>query len=206
MRHPAAVPHADAAGAETARVGDQRAQHAAMRPEQIASQRRGEARGLGVDGDGVLHLDDVAPRARHASPVEDGRDLRGREGVALDGQTALDRPDAVLAPQLWFRPRAEQTLRGRPAAAMLAIVDAESIRAFARRDRTSVDALKRAHHAARFREHGAAPGVALARALWVHARRVRPDWPTARDRAEDLAHHVGVKARLDRAAHAVSRR
>jgi hypothetical protein len=51
---------------------------------------------------------------------------------------------------------------------MLGIVDAESIRAFARRDRASVDALKRAHHAARFREHGAAPC-----AVYGNRRRIR---------------------------------
>jgi len=42
--------------------------------------------------------------------------------------------------------------------------------------------------------------------LWQHARRVRPDWPTPRDRNEDLAHHVELKRRLDRAADAFTRR
>jgi hypothetical protein len=89
---------------------------------------------------------------------------------------------------------------------MLGCVDAAAIRAFARRDRTAVQDLKRAYHARRYREHGAGPGVALAQGLWMHARRVRPDWPTAQDRADDLAHHIALKARLDRAADAFSRR
>jgi len=42
--------------------------------------------------------------------------------------------------------------------------------------------------------------------LWQHARRVRPDWPTPRDRNEDLAHHVELTRRLDRAADTFTRR
>ena len=89
---------------------------------------------------------------------------------------------------------------------MLHLVELEAIRAFVRRDRARVEALKRAHHAKRYREQGAGPGMALAQGLWLHARRVRPQWPTAQDRADDLAHHIAVKARLDRAARAFSRR
>jgi hypothetical protein len=89
---------------------------------------------------------------------------------------------------------------------MLLAVDADAIRAFARRERTAVQEFKRAYHAKRYREHGAAPGVALAQGLWVHARRVRPDWPTSQERAEDLTHHVALKARLDQAARAFSGR
>jgi hypothetical protein len=85
-------------------------------------------------------------------------------------------------------------------------VDRESIRAFVNRDHAAVASLKRAHHTNRFRELGPQAGIALARALWEHARRVRPDWPTRRDRARDLADHVELKGRLDRAAHAFSRR
>jgi len=69
-----------------------------------------------------------------------------------------------------------------------------------------VEALKRAYHARRHLEHGPAPGMVLATGLWVHARRVRPDWPAAQDRAVDLAHHIALKARLDRAADAFARR
>jgi hypothetical protein len=84
-------------------------------------------------------------------------------------------------------------------------MDREAIRAFARRDRASVESLKRAHHARRHREDQAA-GYEAGRVLFEHARRVRPDWPTARDRAEDLAHHLEQKRLLDRTAHVVAGR
>jgi len=82
------------------------------------------------------------------------------------------------------------------------VVDREAVRAFVGRDRDAVAALKRAYHAERFRERGAAAGFAAGQALREHARRVRPDWPTSRDRDADLAHHVELKRRLERAAHA----
>jgi hypothetical protein len=37
-------------------------------------------------------------------------------------------------------------------------------------------------------------------------RSVRPDWPTARERADDLSHHVELKRQIDRASHAFARR
>jgi len=78
-------------------------------------------------------------------------------------------------------------------------MDRDAIRAFVTRDRRAVEALKRAYHAARHRADGTA-GVAAASALWQHVRRVRPDWPTERDRAADLAHHIELKHLLERAA------
>jgi len=85
-------------------------------------------------------------------------------------------------------------------------VDRDDIRAFVDRDRTRVETAKRQHHARRFRESNGTAGVEAGSALWEYARRVRPDWPTARDRHEDLAHHIALKQRLDRAAHGFSRR
>ena len=81
-------------------------------------------------------------------------------------------------------------------------MDPEAVRAFVGRDWARVDALKRAYHADRAR--GAEPhaGFVLSQALREHARRVRPDWPTPRDRTEDLNHHVDLKRKLERAAHA----
>lgn len=81
-------------------------------------------------------------------------------------------------------------------------MDRAAIRAFASRDRTEVAAAKaawwaRADTEARFR---------AAHALWEHARRVRPDWPTADDRAADLAHHVRLKSLLDRAGRGIAGR
>jgi hypothetical protein len=81
-------------------------------------------------------------------------------------------------------------------------MDREAVRAFVMRDRDRVAALKRDHHASRYRASGGKSGLEAARALREHARKVRPDWPTARDREDDLAHHVALKQRIDRAAHA----
>lgn len=81
-------------------------------------------------------------------------------------------------------------------------MDRDAIRAFVARDRDLVAALKRDHHARRYRASRGTWGLDAARMLRDHARKVRPDWPTARDRADDFAHHVTLKRRIDRAAHA----
>jgi hypothetical protein len=81
-----------------------------------------------------------------------------------------------------------------------------AIRAFLARDRERVAALKRDHHARRYRQTRGRSGQDAGRSLRQLARRVRPDWPTPRDRAEDFAHHVALKRLLDRAAHAFSAR
>lgn len=85
-------------------------------------------------------------------------------------------------------------------------MDRDAIRAFVARDRDRVAALKREHHARRYRQSRGRSGLDAARALREHARKVRPDWPTARDRDEDFAQHVALKRRIDRAAHAFSAR
>lgn len=85
-------------------------------------------------------------------------------------------------------------------------MDKYAIRAFAERDRDSVAALKRDHHARLHRASRGTSGLAAARALREYARRVRPDWPTPRDRDDDYSHHLALKARIDRAAHAFTPR
>jgi hypothetical protein len=85
-------------------------------------------------------------------------------------------------------------------------MDAAAIRDFVRRNREVARDLKRSHWADRFRTHGAAATLAAAEALRVYMRRVRPDWPTERDRADDLAHHRDLKSKIDRAAHAFAGR
>ena len=79
-------------------------------------------------------------------------------------------------------------------------------RAFVERDWAGLAALKRAHWAERFRAEGAHATLRAATALWEHARRVRPEWPSEQDRAADLAQHVELKRQIDRAAHAFHRR
>jgi hypothetical protein len=81
-------------------------------------------------------------------------------------------------------------------------MDKHATRAFLARDRERVAALKREHHAKRYRASRGTSGLAAGRILREHARAARPDWPTAREREEDLAHHVALKRLIDRAAHA----
>jgi hypothetical protein len=85
-------------------------------------------------------------------------------------------------------------------------VDSANIREFARRNRAEVQALKQRYWAGQHRTFGSARTVQVSQALWRYMRRLRPDWPTARDRAEDLAHHLELKRKIDRAAHAFATR
>jgi hypothetical protein len=85
-------------------------------------------------------------------------------------------------------------------------VDPEAIRTFIARDRERVAALKREHHARRYRASRGNAGLVAGQLLWAYTRRVRRDWPTKRDRGEDLAHHVELKRRIDLARDAFSPR
>jgi len=84
------------------------------------------------------------------------------------------------------------------------VKDAE-IREFVNRSRGEVAAAKREHWASLHRARGPAATVAASQALWQHMRRLRPDWPTARDRAVDLAHHLELKRKIDAAADVCAR-
>lgn len=66
-----------------------------------------------------------------------------------------------------------------------------------------VAAHKRAYWPRALRERGELATFEASQALWVHMRALRPEWPSAAERAEDLAHHLALKRALDRAAHAV---
>lgn len=81
-------------------------------------------------------------------------------------------------------------------------MDRDALRGYLDRDRASVESNKRAYHVQRYRLAGATFGLDANAGLREWVRRVRPDWPTARDRADDLAHHVTLKALLDRCADA----
>ena len=75
-------------------------------------------------------------------------------------------------------------------------MNADDIRAFARRDWAAVADAK-----ARFwadRKCSMTPGEALATAemLRQHARALKPDWPDDRERGEDLAVHLRVSEAL----------
>lgn len=79
------------------------------------------------------------------------------------------------------------------------------IREFVNRSRGEVTAAKREHWASLHRTRGPAATVEASQALWQHMRRLRPEWPTARDRAVDLAHHLELKRKIDAASHAFAR-
>ena len=76
---------------------------------------------------------------------------------------------------------------------------AEDVRAFMRRDWAAVAEAKEAAWLDVRRVQGVAGVLRLADALRAHARQVRPDWPSADDRAEDLATHERVSEALRRA-------
>jgi hypothetical protein len=85
-------------------------------------------------------------------------------------------------------------------------MDRDAVRAFARRNREAVDESRRQHWARLYRERGAEAAWEAALGLRQRMSAVRPDWPTDEDRRADLAHHVDLKRKLDRAAHALARR
>lgn len=84
-------------------------------------------------------------------------------------------------------------------------MDAASIREFVGRPWEALAAAKRRHWAAEVTARGIEAPLQASQALWLHMRRVRPDWPTDVERAEDLAHHLELKGCLDRAARALPR-
>lgn len=82
-------------------------------------------------------------------------------------------------------------------------MDPASIRAFAQRTRGEVEREKRAYWAKQHAEGSYRRTVDASHALYEYVRRIRPDFPTDRDRTEDLAHHVDLKRLLDQASRAL---
>jgi hypothetical protein len=62
--------------------------------------------------------------------------------------------------------------------------------------------LKEEHRADRYREQGAGATLAVAEALFEHARTIATDFPSESYRQEDLEHHIELKRLIDRTAHA----
>ena len=85
-------------------------------------------------------------------------------------------------------------------------VDLEAIRRYAQRPWARIEASKREHWARQRDEHGAGSAVLAAHALWLHMRRVRPDWPTEEERAQDLADHVALQRAFERAGRGLAGR
>jgi hypothetical protein len=82
-------------------------------------------------------------------------------------------------------------------------VDPNDIRSFVRRDWSGIDDAKTAHWKAQKQARSAAELLAVGADLFAYAQRLRPDWPGARDRAEDVAVHLRVSEAL-RAVRTVS--
>jgi hypothetical protein len=85
-------------------------------------------------------------------------------------------------------------------------VDDAALRAFARRDWAAATEAKREYWAECFRVEGSAPARRAATLLLEHARRLGVPLLNDADRAADLAHHVALRDRLDRAARALADR
>jgi hypothetical protein len=85
-------------------------------------------------------------------------------------------------------------------------VNADDLRRFARRDWAAAATGKRDYWVEQYQRHGAAPARMASTALLLHMRTVQPDFPSRTDRATDLADHRSLRQRLDRAAHAFTRR
>ncbi len=85
-------------------------------------------------------------------------------------------------------------------------VNPEDLRAFAYRDWAAAERAKQQYWAERYRGAGAAPARHAATLLLEHARRLGAAGLSARARRADLAHHLELRDRLDRAARAFTRR
>lgn len=84
-------------------------------------------------------------------------------------------------------------------------MEPKHLRAFIERDWAAVASLKQEHWAREFADRGSAATLEASQVLWQHMRLVRPDWPSAQERLDDLAHHVSLKRTIDRVAGAFVR-
>lgn len=85
-------------------------------------------------------------------------------------------------------------------------MDRRAIEAFVGRDWRAVARSKVAYWADRFRQDGWRPAWDASDALLFDVRRARLDFPTEQDRDLDFAAHLQLRDRMDRAAHALTRR
>jgi hypothetical protein len=74
----------------------------------------------------------------------------------------------------------------------------DHLRAFALRPWAEIEEAKSRYWIARKAELSPAEALAVAEALRVHARALRPDWPSPAERAADLEAHARVAADLRR--------
>jgi hypothetical protein len=77
-------------------------------------------------------------------------------------------------------------------------VNREDIEAFAGRNWGLVEQAKRRFWSQRKKTLSPGEALAIAEGLRLHVRALRPDWPSAKERAEDLEVHARVAASLRR--------
>ena len=75
---------------------------------------------------------------------------------------------------------------------------------YAARDWQAVASQDRLHWLRQYRQHGPEATMGASLTLWEHVRQVRPEWPTARERQEDLDHHLRLKQIFQRAANTLA--
>jgi hypothetical protein len=85
-------------------------------------------------------------------------------------------------------------------------MDRRAVEAFVSRDWHTLAESKVAYWADRFRQDGWRPAWNASDALLLDMRRARPGFPTQHDRDLDFDAHLKLRDRLDRAAHALTRR
>lgn len=71
-------------------------------------------------------------------------------------------------------------------------MDREALRQFARRDWSAVATSKTHHWRALKRSRSAADVLTIADRMRLHARQLRPEWPTPQQRLDDLRVHQRV--------------
>ncbi len=72
----------------------------------------------------------------------------------------------------------------------------DDLRSFAARDWRSVERAKERLWVERKKTLSPAEALAVAESLRLHVRSLRPDWPSAAERAEDAEAHARVSANL----------
>jgi hypothetical protein len=75
-------------------------------------------------------------------------------------------------------------------------VNQDELRAFANRDWKLVEEAKRRYWVERKRQLSPGESLAIVEDLRQHVRALRPDWPSAAERAEDIEVHARVSAAL----------
>jgi hypothetical protein len=76
----------------------------------------------------------------------------------------------------------------------------DDVRAYAGRAWHLAAQLKEEYWARELAERDPLATFEASQALRAHMCRVRPDWPSERERGDDLAHHIALKRAIDRAA------